>query len=821
MRVFREYAAAVSQPRLLPGPSRYDEVAAPDGSLRATWRRLAAESDDIELADLTRIGAEIDRVITDDGVIYTPRGEPSVNWRLDPVPIVLDSADWAGVETGLTQRTELLNAILADVYGPQRLLAQGHLPAQLVFGHSGFLRIVARRSSAATRPLVIAATDLGRGADGHWRVLADRAQAPSGIGFAMENRRVVSRVLPEAYRSALPHRLAPFFQALRATLLQLAPDGVDNPRVVVLSPGPMSETAYDQSAIASRLGFPLVEGADLVVQDGSVFMRVLGRLERVDVILRRVDASWSDPLELRGESQLGVAGLAEAVRRGSVTVVNGLGSGVLENPGLLPYLPRLCEILLDEPLRLPSVPTWWAGDPAQRQVVLDRVEELAVRLIDAPQKRVTGPADTLRAKICAEPHRYVGQERLALSVAPTLDPAGELGSRELRLRTFTMWHRASYRTMFGALASTAVPNEPNSPGISKDVWVLKSSTAEPDQGLDHLTPVSSARTPVAMGPRILEDLFWLGRYVERLQDTVRLVICAHGLAQDFQDRPSTTGGQTLATVMGAIGALSPGDIVDDQSNLQSLLLDEARAGSVADAIWHLRRVSQGVRDQVSSDLFRVFGAVDRAQQAVRDNPHSAQVGESAGRLLTDALALSGVTDNMMRDAGWHLIEIGTAIERAMQLVALLRSTLTVRQGIDVEHEVLSAVLGVAESVITHRRRYRGGARVSNVLDLLLLDADNPRSLRFVLRRAHENLARLPGSTGSTRPERLVDDLLAELDRGDLAALAAVDGVSRPELAEFTARLQRQLRTLSDAVAEVHFPFGPAQRTFDLSTGGGQ
>ena len=348
--MLRDYAARTTQPTLSGEPVRYDEVVGPDGSLRTPWKGLAEIAVGMTNDDLRRVDDDIKRALADDGVTYSRPGERPRPWRLDPVPVVLDAASWTPLEVGLAQRAELLNAILADLYGEQRLLRDGLIPPALVLGHPGFVRVVARPGTRDPRPLVLAATDLGRDSHGEWRVLADRTQAPSGLGYAMENRRVISRVQPELYRAAGLHRIEPFFSALRSALLQSAPGDLADPRVVVLSPGTHSETAYDQSFIASALGFPLVQGSDLVVREGWVQMRVFGRLERVDVILRRVDAAWSDPLELRGDSQLGVAGLVEAVRRGRVRVVNGLGAGVLENPALLPLMPQLCESLLGEPL---------------------------------------------------------------------------------------------------------------------------------------------------------------------------------------------------------------------------------------------------------------------------------------------------------------------------------------------------------------------------------------------------------------------------------------------------------------------------------------
>lgn len=813
MTALRDYSAAVTQPTLTAGPARYDEVVGPDGTLRAGWKMLAETAVQLTDADLRRVSGDIERFLANEGVTYTPPEEKPGPWRLDPIPLIIDAAEWTQLEVGLAQRTELLNAILVDLYGPQRLLSSGVLPPSIVFGHEGFLRVAARASAADTQPLLLAAADLGRNAAGEWQVLADRAQAPSGIGFAMENRRAISRVMPEMYRQAGLHRMAPFFQALRSTLIDSAPGSSPNPRVVVLSPGTHSETAYDQAFVASSLGFPLVEGSDLVMRDGAVWMRVFGRLERVDVILRRVDAAWSDALELRKNSQLGVAGLSEAVRRGNVRVVNGLGSGVLENPGLLPFLSAMCEMLLDEPLRLPSVQTYWAGDPRSQAYVLDNLDDLVVRSIDAPDLAAL-PKDELRAAILAEPHRYVGQEPLALSQSPTLDDHG-VRPQVLTLRTFTLRYGSTYRPLIGGLANVF---EAGKPASSKDVWVLKDKPEDPDQGLTDVLPLTNVRAPAAMVPRVLEDMFWFGRYAERAEDMLRLVLTAHASAEDFRSRPHTAGGASLAVLMRAIARLSGSPFGPDQldDDFRSLMLDPHRPGSVAQSISALRDAAQSVRDHLSPDTWQAFSSTDRASAALKSYHYSHQVAESAGRMLTGILSLQGVTANMIRDPGWRMIRTGRAVERSLQLCHLLRSTTTVRRGIDVDRDLNNAVLAAAESAVTHRMRYRGYVRLAGVLELLLTDPDNPRSLAFGIGELREHLAAMPGSTGSTRPERLLDDLADELDRADIATLTAISGENRPNLERFLDGYMGQLTRFADAVGELHFAAGPVPRSFGFA-----
>lgn len=820
MSVLRDYAAAVSQPTLplasLPhGPadlSRYDEVVDADGGLRPAWQSLAGLALALTPAELSRVEGEITRFLADDGVTYVRPDTGAQPWQLDPVPLVVDAAGWARLETGLAQRAELLNAVLADLYGPQTLLASGIVPAAAVLGHAGFLRPVARDAGAERHPLLLSGTDLGRDGDGEWRVLADRVQAPSGLGFAMENRRVISQVLPDLYQQSDPHRMEPYFSALHATLAASAPEGVVEPRVVVLTPGPHSETAFDQAFLARGLGLPLVQGSDLVVRGGRVWMKPTGwprrePTEQVDVILRRVDAEWCDPLELRSDSRLGVAGLTEAARRGTVRLVNGLGAGVLENPALLPYLPAACEALLGEQLRLPGVPTWWCGDEAARAVVLDRVRSgdpaLFVRTIDGARRDLAGlDAAAVAARIDAAPHRYVGQELLPLSQAPVWT-GGSARSRALIFRAFTLRHGSAYRPLLGGLAT--VRESPDAAPTTKDVWVLKAAEGDADQGLIEIGPLPGGRSAPSVAPRALDDMFWSGRYAERAEDLLRLVLTAQQqLDLAGAGRATHTSARVLRDAIHRLAGPGP-DAAD--ADFRSLLLDPARVGSTAHALGRLRDALEGVRDQLSGDTWRVFAGIERASRALRASPHAHRTAESAGRMLTVVLSLQGVTANMMRDTGWHFIEAGRFLERALQVCHVLRVVVE-RRDARTEHAVLEGLLTASESIVTHRRRFRGSVRLDDVLDLLLRDPDNPRSVAFCLAELRGHLAAAPASTGSTRPERLVDDLETLVDAIDASALGdAVDGIRSP-LAELLDELTAQLEQLGDAIDELHFESGP-------------
>lgn len=838
MSVLRAYAATVSQPTLplavpgLPDQLRYDEVVGADGGLRPAWQSLAGLALALTPGELSRVEGEITRFLADDGVTYVRPDSGAQPWQLDAMPLVLDAASWARLELGLAQRAELLNAVLADLYGPQTLLSSGIVPAAAVLGHAGFVRPVARTAGGGAggtpQPLLLSAADLGRDADGDWRVLADRVQAPSGLGFAMENRRVISQVLPDLYEQSDPHRMEPYFSALHSTLVSSAPEGVSEPRIVVLSPGPLSETAFDQAFLARGLGLPLVQGSDLVVRRGRVWMKPTGwpqrePTEQVDVILRRVDAEWCDPLELRSDSRLGVAGLTEAVRRGTVHVVNGLGAGVLENPALLPFLPAACESLLGEQLRLPSVPTWWCGDPTARDDVIRRLHAgdpgLFVRDIDGDRKTLTGrSAAEIAALIAAAPHRYVGQELLPLSQAPVWQ--GERAAAvPLVLRAFTLRYGSAYRPLVGGLAT--VREHPDAAPTTKDVWVLKATDDEPDQGLVEIAPLPGGRSTPSVAPRALDDMFWAGRYAERAEDLLRLVLATQqqlDLARSGGAAPAASpvsgtplagghAGTSARVLRDAIARLAGRASDDADADARSLLLDADRSGSAAHALARMRDALEGVRDQLSGDIWRVFSGIERASRALRSSPHAHRTAESAGRMLTVVLSMQGMTASMMRDAGWHMIETGRFLERGLQVCQLLNAIVE-RRDARTDRIVLEGVLTASESIVTSRRRFRGAVRPGDALDLLLRDPDNPRSLAFALTQLRGHLAAAPASTGSSRPERLLDELESSLELADLDRLAVAVGGRRATLAAFLADAVGQLEQLGEAIDELHFTSGP-------------
>ncbi len=827
----------------------HDEMVTHDGVVREHWRDVTGALELLGPRDLAQRQHEIARQLADDGVSYHVHGRPdsSTRWQLDALPLVVESEEWTRIESGVIQRSELLDLVLADLYGPRDLLQRGLLPPEVVFGHPGFLRAVDGVAVPGPATLVTLAVDLVRDADGGVVVLADRAQSPSGAGYALQNRLVLSRVFPSLYRSLQVHRLAPFFRSLRAALQAAAPAGVDEPRIVILSPGPANETAFEHALLASTLGYSLVEGGDLVAQHGRVWLRTLDQLAPVDVILRRVDAAWCDPLELRGDSQLGVPGLVEAIREGTLAVVNPLGSGVVENPALHAFLPRLATALLGQDLRLPSVRTVWCGESDGLREVTARLDDLVLK----PIARGGGPASivggnltaaersALLARISAHPHRWVGQEYVEVGAVPTF-VGGELVPRRSVLRTFAVAREGSFTVMPGGLTRVASDDEPlvaNQAGAhSKDTWVLAS---EPESVAAYWLrpgrsePVSPTGT---MSARAAENLFWLGRYAERAEGLVRLLRVVEERRTDLSSAATAdpAGALTLRTLLRTLGQVTgmatlgwddqPTMLPDD--TIRRLMADRSTPGTLAHDLHRLDEAAKVVRDQLSVDTWTVLTALEREldeaprQRGLADDLLSRG---RLGRILTSLLALQGLAaESMIRDPGWRFMDAGRRLERALHVVTLLRTVALDDHGTAADSLLYESVLTASESIVTYRRRYRSRAQLATMLDLLLLDPTNPRSVAHQLDRLTVDLQALPGHPGTGRAsaaERPVLDAVTALrlaDTARLADLATPDGADRDgavpsELESLLNTLQQRLRAASDTVGAAHFHHRKPQR----------
>ncbi|MEI6084487.1 MAG: circularly permuted type 2 ATP-grasp protein [Verrucomicrobiota bacterium] len=815
----------------------FDEMSASAGVVRPSWQKYSAGIDALGAVELARRWDGAHRIIRDHGVSYNIYGDPRGQdrfWELDPIPLLIAADEWRTIEAALIQRARLLSLVLSDLYGPQRLLHSGRLPGAMIFGNPMFLRPCHGVPVPDNVRLHLYAVDLGRSPDGQWWVMADHTQAPSGAGYALENRIVLSRSFPELYRDCQVQRLEPFFAKLRATFANLAPRTQANPRIVLLTPGPNHETYFEHSFLARYLGYPLVEGGDLTVRDCRVYLKTLEGLQPVDVILRRLDDELCDPLELRSDSFLGIAGLVETAQAGNVVVANALGSGLVEGPVFTPFLPQLARELLGESLRLPSVATWWCGQPDQLRYVEEHIDELVMKPAFQARRAETEFGHKLSAaqkaeciaKLREQPEQFVGQELVRLATAPVWT-GDRLEVRPTTLRVYLAADGDSFVVMPGGLTRVALSGDTvdvavEHGGGSKDTWV---TAAEHEPALGLLQParetIELQSAANDLPSRVADNLFWLGRYAERAEDRVRLVRTVLSRLM-YETLPADSG--EFAALMQILDSLqvihsdfksdSRGPVRALEQELFSFIYKQQRSGSLRETLNRLHRMAWLVRSRLSTDTWRILNELH--QDVARSRPTRTDTGEALvllNRVVTTLAAFSGMEmENMTRGHGWRFLDVGRRIERGTNLISVTRTM--VAEYPNDPTGVLEALLDVADSSMTYRSRYFDKLQLSAVLDLLLKDRSNPRSILFQLASLSRHVDLLPRDPASPNPSReqvVIRESIARLEHADLLQICGDDqsGLT-PNLEDLLLRLAADLRQLSDVL--MHYYFSHAKRS---------
>lgn len=816
--------AAASFGRYVPRGDAWDECFARDGSVRPGYEPLVRSLEAMDPRLFERRWDEGQRAIRDNGLTYhAHEAERSFErpFELDPLPFVLDATEWAEIERGIEQRAAVLDAFLADVYGRREHLGKA-VPPGVVFGHPSFLRPCVGFDVPAKRRLHLYAADLVRGPDGAWRVIADHTQTPPGAGFALENRIVVSRMLPEAFRAVRAQRLAGFFVQMRSTLIDLAPRHRDNPRVVLLTPGALSETYLEQAYLAQYLGVTLVQGDDLTVRDDRVYLKTLGGLEPVDVMLRRLADDYADPLELRNESTLGTVGLVAAARAGQVAIANSLGSGVAESGAILPYVARLCEALLGESLRLPSVDATWLGDADSIDALLG--DDVLVRAAYGHRVAPTVPATLPKeeraaflADVQSRPHAFVAQRRVVPSSVPVWTPTGVV-ARPLTLRVFAVADGDGFSVMPGGLARVGRGTDAAlawaEKGGSKDCWLVASGDVHEVSLLRPVeAPLELKRGGIDLPSRIADHLFWLGRYAERLEATTRVLRAALISVADDTDGATERALQPYARVLEAMGASRLSDAASPTEWLVGQVVHPT-TGLLKPLREHLRRNGSSVRDRLSTDTWRVLLSLDE----LLSNPgDELDANEALGRtndILFACSALAGMgKENMTRGPSYRFFDLGRRIERAVFAADAIRAMLA--DGRAPGREELEALLRIADSTITYRSRYLTTLQLAPVLDLMLTDTTNPRSIAFQMERVGQHVANLPLESRGALPttsERLATRLHAAITLADPMTLGRDTDEDRKALTELLRSLVVDLEALSDAVVTTYLTHALPSRT---------
>lgn len=812
----------------------YDEFCGADGLPRPHWRRLVDELGAWQPAALADRWDQARRLIRDNGVTYAMQDEASGEqrpWVLDPIPLVIAGADWSRLELGINQRARVLDALLADLYGPQHVIHEGIVPPELVFAHPGFLRCCHGMAGAGGRWLHLYAAVVARNRDGQWVALGDRTDVPRGLGYALENRLVVSRLFPAAFEQCNVERLAPFFIGLRSLLRGLAP-GRDDPRIALQSPGPASATYFEDAYLARYLGYPLVEGGDLAVREDRLGLKTLGGLVGMDVLLRRVPDRLCDPLELDAGALEGTPGLVQTIRRGRAATANMLGSGVVESPGFAEFLPAVSQRLLGEDLALPTPRSWWCGRPENLAHVLRCLDDCVIEPVAAGrgQKRfVPSLLDAeqrgrLVDEIRSRPGAWVGRERVERSVAPCWSE-GQILPASVLMRCFAVAVPGGYQTMRGALARMSAGRSAGEELLlssqgSKDVWVLSSGPVAPLTLLRRPgQPIPLRRSGYDLPSRVADHLHWLGRHAERVESGARLLrtVAARLDAESHQE--SVAGVADLLGVLdgGAPDTTRTSGLWELHAEIQALVHDADRPGSVRASIEQLWRTASIVRDRISIDSWKVLARVRRDARGSR-GPLPTLAGRAADvlpqldTLIFDLSAFAGLgTESMTRGPGWRFLDMGRRVERAsfairLVDVALARPRPQVfadgHRGDVIRLEEM--LLEIADSSMTYRNRYPGVLEAAPLIDLLVIDETNPRSIGFQFAALADHVAALPGDDASpilSGEQRGVMAAVAELRLAEVERLAATDDLGgRRELSALLAKLEALVREFADAIS---------------------
>ena len=743
----------------------FDELAASDGTIFPHWQKLVDSYNQLGNEKMDQRERDVAHQLRENGVTYNVYGDPNgMNrpWMLDPVPMVFSEENWQIIEKGLKQRAALLNLLLTDIYGKRELIRSGHIPFELIYNHKGFLRQMDKVKIPGPQQLIHYSADLARGPNGKMWVLHDRTDAPSGAGYTFENRVAMTRVFPEMMRENRIRKITTYYQTLKNTLVDLAWQNKEDPHIVFLTPGTGNETYFEHAYLSSFIGFTLVTGADLTVSDGYVWLKTIKGLEKVDVIVRRVDDIFCDPLEFQMESHLGVVGLMEAIRQRKVMVINPLGCRVLENPALMAFLPRLCQHVLGEDLILPSVATWWCGHDLEKKYVLDNIRMLIIRKIyrNSTNKSIYGPNLTdeqiaeLKDEIMTRPYLYVGQEMVNFSTTPSYID-GKLEARNAVFRSYVVANSSnnSYYVMPGGMSRSSakagvfiVSNQ--SGGISKDTWVLGESTRTNVE----IAPSTIKQMDSVLPSRTAENLFWLGRYVERSIFQVRLlriILKKYNETEDYlhpeRDRVLSTFLKSLSNITLTLpGFTDKKNLENPEKELISVITDSQKVGSFSHTLQSFLRNGYSVRDRLGLDIWRILDSISEEGNALKNNMQLTAIAHTLDNLIVKLMAFHGLSvDTMTREPSWTMLSIGRYVESSIKTCAILKHILAQKHDHDTEKSLLENVLINNESLITYRYKYRSTLEISSVLTLLLINELNPRSVAYQIAQIDKQAERLP------------------------------------------------------------------------------
>ncbi|MDF3130954.1 circularly permuted type 2 ATP-grasp protein [Kiritimatiellaeota bacterium B1221] len=811
-----------------PLPGAYPEMLSPDGSIRPHWQAMLQQLEGYGPVDIDSRWLRAQRMIRENGVtynVYEDAKGSSHPWMLDPVPLMIDADEWDQLSAGLIQRMKVLNLALRDLYSEQTLLKNNVIPSELLFANPNYLRPCAQITPPQGQYLTLHAVDIARNPSGKWSVIKDLSQSPPGAGYALENRLMMSRTFPSMYRVSRVERLASFFATLRDTLEGLAAHRTHNPHIVVLTPGAHSRSYFEHAYIARYLGFPLVLGNDLTVRGREVFLKTLAGLRKVDVILRRQADALCDPLELEGDSLWGVPGLVEAAIAGEVAIANSLGSGLAETPALLPFFSTLCQNLTGETPLLQTTPTLWCGQEKECKQVLDQFDRWVIkpaffgRREKAIFVRTLSPADrtALIHRIKTAPQQFIAQENVVLSSAPCWHDS-KLVPRNIILRAFVVATRYGWQVMPGGLVRTS--NQENSPlvniergGGSKDTWVQARGTVEyvtllPPNEYD----IEPSRSDTNLSSRVADNLLWLGRYVQRADMDARLL---RTILRWLTEENRPNGSPELPELLRALSKMTtdalPSLSISDPDRqtpetkafLLGMIFDRKLPGNLHHALTSACNIASTVRERISIDTWHILDRMNSELQSAPNQGDLSHALDMLDRLLMSLAAFSGLSsESMTHSYGWRFMDMGFRMERAVMSAQLLQELLI--KPFKFETPMLNAILEVANSSMTYRSRYQSRVAPLPLLDLLLCDDSNPRSISYQLVSISRHIQALSEMSGCGVPaeQRLTDEFIQRIKSCNLHQLIQTDAKGKRHLLKtLLGDLIEYVRELSTLVTQ--------------------
>jgi len=823
LELFRGYELA---------PGSYDEVFSSRGVLRPAWKTFLRAASAITRGEYIHRWEQAQRLLRQNSLAYPDLGDPVAKrrpWELDGLPLIIPAEEWRGVETALKQRATLLDLVLRDVFGAQRLVREGVLPPEVLYRHPGFRLPFCRGPRAAnTRMLEFYAADLARAPDGRWWVLADRTESASGAGFALENRIAISRMLPDVSRQCGVERLAPYFIAVKEQLAKLAPRHDDEPRIVLLSQAAGSINYFEDAFLARYLGYQLAEAGDLAVRRNRLYMKNLAELSPVNVLLRRPNSEHLDPLEITDGASMGTSGLLQVARSGNVTIANSPGTGLVESPVFRSFLPRLSEALLGESLKMPGVATWWCGERKVFEYVIERLDELIIRPAyrrrGEPLAQITHLSEMSRAElaalITADPGGYVAYEKIIRSGAPSWT-GDQLKPTYIALRTFAVAQEDGYKLMPGGLARVSTTLGPLELSLldgerSKDAWVLSDSPVAPISLLtspDEELPLK--RGGIDLSSRAAEHFFWLGRHSVRAESLAKLIrAAARRLASEEQvDRIPEL--PHLMRLLAEHGQIEPGYVVEEirkqlpaiEKQLPKSAFDDSPPGALRTTVNSLVSLAATVRELMSLDMWRTIRQMSEDFRPTTGRNGFLDLLDKLDVLLVQLAALAGeIAESMTRTYAWRFLDLGRRVERGLRDSQLVRGMLI--GGGSNEPEALETLLEMLDSVMTYRSRYASRFKLGPVLDLLICDTSNPRSVAFQVAECATHIERLRAGANELKgpaDEGLAAGLLQAIRDVDIVRISnEFEAGSRGPLIKLLDHIDATLPAFSDVVSHRYF-----------------